>query len=430
MLKPLRRKLALAYTLMAGAVLALVAFACLRTAENQLHLSAQAVFKNDVNSVIYKLQGDHTLSHTWLSQSEASGHQIIYIEDGGAPLAFRGAWTPKTDRAVLIGRALAQAEELGLEQPTGTIVPTGVTFEMQGNAGDRYFAGVSIIPTGGEPLRVTVIRDRSSEDESVRQQQEAALLLSLAGLILLMAMGWVYSGRAVKPVEENNRRQVEFIAVASHELKTPLAVISASADALKGGEQDALLNNITGESARMARLVDDLLLLSRADANTWSLRKTPVDADTLLIECYELFSPLAQTGGIDLAIDLPDERLPALFGDMERLKQALSILLDNALIYTPAGGNVKLRARATSRHLRISVADDGSGIPPAQSARVFDRFYRAESSHTDRNHVGLGLSIAKELIQLHGGRIWLEDVIPHGARFVLELPVARMVRGC
>lgn len=441
MLKPLRRKLALAYALMAGVVLALVSFACLRTAENQLNLAAQSAFESGVNSVIYKLQSDRTLwpedagtadeshpidrtlSHAWLAQSEAGARQIIFIEEGGVPLSFRGAWTPETDRAALIERALAQSDALGLGLPLGSLEPAGVSFELQGDTGDRYLASVTLIPTIGQTMRAAVIKDMASEDARVRQQRKTVLLLASAGLVLLMGSGWLYSGRAVKPAEENHRRQVEFIALASHELKAPLAVITASADALKGGEQDALLHNITGESARMARLVDDLLLLSRADAKTWSLRKTPVDADTLLIECYELFRPLAAAKGLDLAIDLPDARLPALYGDMERLKQALSVVLDNALSYTPAGGHVVLRARATGRRLLVEVTDDGPGVPHEQKLRVFDRFYRAEASHTDRNHVGLGLSIARELVQLHGGRIMLEDAHPHGARFILELPI-------
>ena len=484
MLKSLRRKLALAYTLMAFVVLAAVALISLSAAEREFESAAYAAFQSGVDEIVYKLQADRTLSSAYLAQSEAGNRQVIYVEDAGVPLNFRGSWTPQTPRDELIERALEEAQGRGLalqsgdaeaisdafEMPTedggtclarvtlfplwtsgtprgeliqraleaaeagglalelGSLSPAANSFALSGNLGERYYACVTLIPTAnaGSPIRVAVIKDMSEADGRIAQLRRTALWTVLTGLIALAVIGWLYSGHAVGPAEENQRRQVEFTAVASHELKAPLAVISASADALKPSVQDeaqrALLGNLASAARRCARLVDDLLLLSRSDAQNWRMRIEAVDADTLLIECYELYQPLYAAKGVHLTIDLPEAALGAVMGSEERLKQVLMVLLDNALSYTPAGGRVTLGGRAGGRGLSLFVADTGPGIPNAQKARVFERFYRADEAHADRAHFGLGLSIARELVRLHGGKLTISDEHPHGARFTVEIP--------
>ena len=420
MLKSLRRNLAFAYTLMAGVILALVALVCLGAAEQQLRAAARLEFDNGVNSIVSKLQNERTLSHAWLAQSEAASHQVIRIDDNGVPISFQGAWVPQTERSVLIQRALDSTDASVRPLPINALLPTGSTFLINGDSHDRYFANISHIPIGTTMLRVVIIRDRFAEDGRVNQLRQRITLMTLGGLLLLLASGWVYSGRAIKPAEESHKRQIEFVSLASHELKSPLAVITASVDALGGDESQLLLRNIRGEAGRMARLVDDLLLLSQADAYRLTMKKQPVETDTLLIECYESFYPIAKTKGVCLKLSLPDDSLPAIQGDPARLKQVLSILLDNAIAYTQHGCHVALGASATASSIRITVSDDGPGIAPEDRVRIFDRFYRADSAHSDRNHAGLGLSIAQELMKMHGGRIFVQGNHPSGTRFILS----------
>lgn len=428
MFNKLRARLALAYVLLAGVVLLAVTLYCLGMAERESARAAQSAFESGVNAILNKLQSDKTLSHAWLAQTEAGENQILLIEDGGAPLAFRGAYTPKTKRDVLLKRALASPAARSLSLPIGSLVPQTVFFQIIGDASERYLSAVSLLPASGKtPLRVTVLRDMTETDARVRRQRAAVLLGALAGLAALALIGWVYSGRTVKPARESHIRQVEFTAMASHELKTPLAVITASVDALHtapdAASRDVLLSNLSGESLRMARLVDDLLLLSRSDAGALPMQREKVDLEGLLIECYERFLPVAAEKGIALSIRVPDTGLPAVPGDRERLYQALSILLDNALFYTPAGGHVRLGGDARAKNARIWVEDDGPGIPDDQKKKVFERFYRADAARNDRAHAGLGLSIAREIARLHGGRIELTDAPGHGARFTLALTI-------
>ena len=175
--------------------------------------------------------------------------------------------------------------------------------------------------------------------------------------------------------------------------------------------------------ARMARLVDDLLLLAGSDAGTWRMRMEPVDADALVIGAHEQFAPLVKARGLRLALDLPEETLPPLWGDAGRLRQLLLVFISNACAYAPAGSDVTLRARAEKGWVLLSVEDHGPGVPDAEKAHVFERFYRADKSRTGKEHYGLGLSVAQELAALHGGDILLTDTPGGGATFTLRLPV-------
>lgn len=423
MLRALRCKLAIAYALLAGLVLVAVSIAVQYTAESQLEAALISSFKSGVNAIIYKLQGEPMLSHTWLSQTEVGSRQIISIEENGVPLSFMGAWAPTTARKALIERALENDEAAQLIPPLGSLEPCTVTFPLRGEKNEPYLAAVTLLSEAEHAIRLVVIRDVKPEQEQMIRQRVVVMLVVCAGLALIIISGWLYSGHAIKPAQISNQKQIEFVSLASHELKAPLAVITASVDAIEGHEDDLLLKNIKLESAHMARLVNDLLLLSRADARTWSLQKRAVDVDTVMIECYEAFYPIARAKDIALVLSLPDKRLPRILGDGERIGQILSILLDNAITYTPSGGNVEIAVTASDRYLSVSVSDDGQGIPAEFKERVFERFFRVESSHADKLHAGLGLPIARELMRLHNGRINMEEAMPHGVRFILEFPI-------
>ena len=186
-----------------------------------------------------------------------------------------------------------------------------------------------------------------------------------------------------------------------------------------------LRQNIEVECARMSRLVDDLLSLARSDAGTWTIARETVDMDALLLETAELFCPVARQKGQRLLLEVPERDLPPVTGDPQRLRQVLSVLLDNAFSYTPQGGVVTLRAEVDGAALTLQVADTGPGISPQSLPYIFDRFYRADVSRTTKEHFGLGLSIAKELAALHGGTLRVARTGPEGTVFALRLPLHR-----
>ena len=175
----------------------------------------------------------------------------------------------------------------------------------------------------------------------------------------------------------------------------------------------------------MSRLIEDMLLLSKADTQSWSIRPEPAQIDTLLLDTYESFLPLAKERQIRLSIRLPEDLLPPCFCDPERIRQVLTILLDNALCYTPSGGRVDLSLSFSQNLFSFSVADNGPGIPDEEKTHIFERFYRSDPSRSDREHFGLGLCIASEIVKAHRGRLAVSDTPGGGSTFTIQLPQGR-----
>ena len=305
---------------------------------------------------------------------------------------------------------------------------------LTGDEGEEYYAMVLAISTGNGVKSLCLI---SYIPPVIQMLKETILYLGLMyvfGIAGLFLISWKFVGWSLRPVEESRQKQAEFIASASHELRSPLAVLRSGIGAIKAKpeESEALLRTMDAECARMSRLISDMLLLASTDAQTWRIHMEETDWDTLLIDTYEAFLPACREKNMKLQLQLPDETLPAIRADKERLKQVLFILLDNALSYTPSGRSIALEAEVSStakptrhhpRQIHIRVTDQGPGIPDDVKAHIFERFYRVDSSRSKKEHFGLGLSIARELVSLHGGTIRVEDNPGGGSRFVITLPV-------
>ena len=236
----------------------------------------------------------------------------------------------------------------------------------------------------------------------------------------------------VRRVDGAQRSQRDFVANVSHELKTPLTSIQGFAQAILDNTADtpearthaaAIIYN---ESARMHRMALDLLDLARLEAGTADLNMSPVDAGALLRSVLEKFTPQAQKAGVGLFVDVP-EGLPTVNGDGDRLAQVFTNLVDNALKFTPADGRVTLSAKKAGVEMELSVTDTGSGVPEEALPRLFDRFYQADPSRAsgERRGAGLGLSIVKEIVEAHGGKIGVRSRAGHGTTFVIHLPLAK-----
>jgi len=191
-------------------------------------------------------------------------------------------------------------------------------------------------------------------------------------------------------------------------------------------QKDILLPLMNHECVRMSRLIDDMLLLASADAKTWSLHIEEVDMDTFLINLFETFQPACREKNIFFHLELPDNPLPKIWADQERIQQLLMVLLDNAKYYTPSGKSIYLCAKVQEKKhiLTLEVIDEGCGIPPESRPYIFDRFYQADSARSDKQHFGLGLSIAKELAELHHRSVNVFDGRDGGSCFKVTLPTS------
>jgi len=233
-------------------------------------------------------------------------------------------------------------------------------------------------------------------------------------------------------IETLFRTQQRFIADISHELRTPLTIIRGNIDLLRRMKAETTatmmdselladsLDTIGAETERMTRLVSDLLLLAQADAGI-VLRKEPVEIDELLREVYQQAQIIAD----GVTVNLGHQDHAVVVGDPDRLKQLLLNLTDNAIKYTPKGGQVHLAMDRSDGWVRLAVTDTGVGIPAEDMPHIFDRFYRVDKARSrEKGGTGLGLAIAQWLAQVHGGRIEVRSEIGKGSTFTVWLPEA------
>jgi two-component system OmpR family sensor kinase len=232
-------------------------------------------------------------------------------------------------------------------------------------------------------------------------------------------------------VHASQQSQRDFVANVSHELKTPLTSIQGFAQAIlddTAGSPEALKRAaqvIYDESGRMHRLVLDLLDLARLDAGTADLERVPLDLETLLRAVVEKFIPQSRDANVHLSTDI--EPLPGFIGDGDRLSQVFTNLVDNAVKHTPPGGQVRLSAHRQGDWVEVAVADSGPGIPPEELSRIFERFYQLDKARKGGagRGVGLGLSIARQIIHAHHGTLSAQSRVGEGSVFVVRLPTVQ-----
>lgn len=271
---------------------------------------------------------------------------------------------------------------------------------------------------------IQVVGDRTAELRTLTTLLTVLLLGGLAVLAASLAVGWVYADRALVPIRDAMRRQREFAADASHELRTPLAVVRGSVEDLRRNatlpvsEVGHALEDIETEVDRMRALVDDLLLLARTDSGVVELALEPTDLAAVAVDAADGLQPAAERGEVRIEVDA---RPVAMTGDPARLRQLVTILIDNALRHAPAGSTVRVGVDVAGGSGRIRVDDDGPGFRPEDLPRVFDRFWRAPDAPS--GGTGLGLSIAAWIAERHGGTIVAENRTGGGARLEVLLPI-------
>ena len=274
--------------------------------------------------------------------------------------------------------------------------------------------------------------DRTLESQMLSSLIRNSLAIGAGGLAAFFIISLLLARWAVRPVRQAWERQREFVADASHEMKTPLTVILSNADMLlsHAGQTDKVKKwgeNIKMEAVRMRRLVESLLLLARTEVEIPGEEAQAVDLSDLTEECLLSWEPVLFEKGRSL-----EERVePGLevTGRRDQLRQVLEILLDNALKYSQEGGRITLRLERSGRKsILLSVRNTGWPLQPQQLSRLFERFYRADDARPDDGGYGLGLPIARNLVQSHRGKIWAESG-EAGNTFFVQLPARGEERG-
>jgi signal transduction histidine kinase len=226
-------------------------------------------------------------------------------------------------------------------------------------------------------------------------------------------------------LEEVDRLRRDLVANASHELRTPIGALRARLENIVDGVEEpspAALEDALGQVERLGALVEQLLALSKLESGTVPLERETVPAGELLAQVAHEWSSRAQAKGVHLAVSTAPTDLE-LDVDVRRMHQVIANLLANAIRHSPPNADVQVRATTSNGHTRIEVADRGSGIPAEEAERVFERFYRSDRARTvDEGGAGLGLAIARWIVELHGGTIKADQSASPGCRMVVELP--------
>ena len=298
--------------------------------------------------------------------------------------------------------------------------------EMKGNHYERYLINLAHFTSEDDTNNsLTLVYEQTPIFQMFLEQLPMYLAIWIVTLLCVSLVSRFLLKKALEPTERVMQSQKEFVASASHELKAPLAVIVANVENMQHEAQNEGLQGnlkvIDSECMRMSRLIKDMLLLASSDAEKWTIHTSEVNVDTLLISLYEAYEPRCMKKKIKLTLDLGEELFPVIMTDKERLFQLLSIYLDNALHYSPEGKEIQIRVDMSSKELTFWIVDHGIGVEEKAKPFIFDRFYCADQSHTDKSHFGLGLSIAKELARMLQGKIGMEDTPWGGASFFFTL---------
>ncbi|HYK18562.1 MAG TPA: ATP-binding protein [Bryobacteraceae bacterium] len=328
-----------------------------------------------------------------------------------------------------------------------------------------------VMEVNGRQFLIQVAEPMSRFDESLARFERILLILAPCFLLLATAGGFWIASRALAPVdritkdarairagnlsarlamprardelgrltetlnemleriEADVRRIVQFTADASHELRAPLTLIHTAAEFSLRRERSReelvdAMRKIVRESQRTSRLVDDLLLLARADSQADALRLAPTDVSSTGREAADLATSLAQAKNIEISSEIPREAV-VMDGDEKLLEQLWLILLDNAVKYTPEGGRINFAMRPVNSHLETTVRDTGIGIAPHDLPYVYDRFWRADKVRSRAaGGAGLGLAIARWIVQTHRGEIAIDSELGRGSEVKVRLPLA------
>ena len=288
----------------------------------------------------------------------------------------------------------------------------------------------TILSNDAGDIRIIQLIGNMNEKNAFNDKLLRSLTISaFFGASVCFICGYFVAGKAMVPIINNMEKQKEFVADASHELRTPITIVRTNLDLVMSSPDETVsgqipwLENAYNETQRMEKLITDLLFLAHTDLKQADLEMKKVDLNEIMDDIYFSVYPAAKEKGIELNISL-DESDPAIHADPSKIEQLMLIVIDNAMQYTPSGGKVDVSTVSSSGEVIIGVRDTGIGISEEDIGKIFDRFYRADKARSRRQGgTGLGLSIAKWIVDIHKGTITATSKQSEGTLIEIKLPI-------
>lgn len=388
------------------------------------------IFQRMSTLIIYQLEYDNGYFEKAIKAYEEKYSILCVIKSESGEIIYQSPSDYPTSTEFLLNSLEQQKEYLLFDDSRNkTITQQDGIFEIDGQNNDTYLAIPAMVISKDNTIYDMALLYRSKTvSELIGNQAVLYFSVWLVSLICVALLSRLILKKALRPTERVLKSQKDFVAAASHELKSPLAVIVANVEKIgkldtQNSELEKSVKVVNTECMRMSRLISDMLLLASSDTNTWSVSKKEINIDTLLITLYETYEPICAKHNIALELNIADTSYPALYSDPERIMQILNIFMDNAISHSNDSPSIQIKTSLTAKAITFYIVDHGNGISEQDKPYIFDRFYCADKSHTDKSHFGLGLSIANELAKMLNGKVGFEDTANGGATFFITIPL-------
>lgn len=400
-LKKIQTKLLLSYMIASAVLLLIVLFAVGILLYQNVIRDTKTGLRASLDRYLEQISQEMWVDDTYLGKEELQNQYVIYVLDHDTPILFQGTYLGQAQRQALWDKLLDN--EITYTQST--------TITLSNDQHDRisktFFAYQHSTADGA--IKCYVCKDLSAVYRTVLLYILILLIGFIIGCLILYVISQMLSRRAMQPIKNNLQEQNAFFHAASHELKSPIAVITAnnSASIVDPRNLEKYRNVIGKECERMTTLVQDLLLVASSSTNSFSINLSKKQPDTILIQCYEKMEPLVRNAGMCLNIEIADIDYGEILVDEDRLMQVLQILISNAIAYGKSEKGILLQLLKNKKNVIFAVRDYGAGISAEDAAHIFERFYRSSKDRSDKTHFGLGLSIARQLIESMNGKLTL-----------------------
>ncbi|OPX32815.1 MAG: hypothetical protein B1H11_13490 [Desulfobacteraceae bacterium 4484_190.1] len=396
-------------------------------------INAQKDFETNLNEILQLKSNKTLISKDWIEldnsyrkflnslkdTKEADSSELLWV-----PEEMINEWIQRISKARLqnehdVELATRELNHQGQMTVKSGLIGLGVSIIM-GLLGSIFLTRSMILPIRELQKGIkSIAKESLSEQIRIRAKDEFGELAAAFNEMTFR-------------LKEEERMRSDFISMLSHETRTPLTSIRESVNMIVeevmgpiNDRQRKFLEISSSEIGRICDLMNHLIQVSRLESGVIKIQPYPLDPSILVSKCRYHLKPLAESNDITVKIEISRD-IPLVMGDPENLQQVILNLMGNAIKFSPRGGRVLVRVEPDEniQMLRVSISDNGPGIPEEEQSFIFNKYYRAKNVRNHSDGVGLGLSISKHIIEAHNGTIWVKSALGHGSTFEVRLPIA------